>query len=252
MSENWTQPVAITDNAPGGDLFVLHREDSSASSRRRSLYAVRRSLESLPRIVTSNGESDQRSRFHVLPSPLLVVHSPPASRRASFAKETSAIKSSEAVDMTEGRQEGSSSSLDPNSIPLRVIYSPSVSRSCSIGHSDRPSIVLSHEDDPRNDVQILTPDDDSAQARSFQASSFSESNVHRRSRNNSNASNMEGRMSTSPTGRLGFEESGHWDYIHSLPIFVAFPQTKWFRPMLAAKTILAFVCCAVLGNLIYT
>lgn len=166
--------------------------------------------------------------------------------------------------MTEGQQEGSGSSIDLNSIPLRVIYSPAVSRSGSIGHSDRPSIVISHKDDQGNNVQILSPDDDSAQARSFQAPSFSESNVHRRSRNNSTASTMESRMSannptspvtrrsSSPTARLAFEESGHRDNVHAPPIFVAFQRTKWFRPMFTAKIILAFVCCAVLGNLIYT
>jgi hypothetical protein len=243
---------------------VLHREDSTASSRRRSLHDARRSLESLPRIITSSAESDPRSTYHVPTFPLLVIHSPPASRRGSLANGTSAGKNAEDLDVIEDRQEESSSNLDLSSMPLRVIYSPSVSRSGSVGHSDRPSIILSHDDGPEADVQILSPDDDSAQARSFEASALSTGNVHRRSRTNSYASNVDASFSTSnysspnpgrpssPTGRLAFEESGNRDHIHSPPVFVAFRQTKWFRPMSAAKSILAFVCCAVLGNLIYT
>lgn len=251
-----------TDKYPGGDLFVLHRENSTASSRRRSLQAVRRSLESLPRIITSNADSDPRSTYHVPTSPLLVVHSPPVSRRSSLANETSAIKDTDEVDVTDGH-EGSGSNLDPNSIPLRVVYSPSVSRSGSVGQSDRPSIILRHEENPENDVQLLSPDEDSAQAQSFQAPASSESSVHRRSRNNSYSANSETRhtaspassstrQSSSPTRRLAFEESGNRDHRQAPPVFVAFPQSKWFRPVLTAKIILAFVCCAVLGNLIYT
>lgn len=181
-----------------------------------------------------------------------------------MAEETSSSKSSDRIDEAEEQQEGSSSNLDPNSIPLRVIYSPSVSRSASIGHSDRPSIVISHEDDLDNDVQVQSPDDDTAQVQSFQAASFSDSRIHRRSRTNSNVSHIEGRgsasnppspivqRSSSPTGRLAFEESGRRDHLHAPSVFVAFAETKWFRPMFAAKTILGFVICAVLGNLIYT
>ena len=176
--------------------------------------------------------------------------------------ETSAVKGISEVDITEGH-EGSGSNLDPNSIPLRVVYSPSVSRSGSVGQSDRPSVALTHEEQSETGPHHSTPDEDSAQARSFQAPSFSETTVHRRSRNNSYATNPEPRLtaspassstqrSPSPTRRLAIEESGIRDHIHAPPVFVAIPQTKWFRPMLAAKTILAFVCCAVLGNLIYT
>lgn len=250
----------------GGDLFVLHREDSTASSRRRSIHAVHRSLESLPRIVIPSGESDLTSTYHIPTSPLLVVHSPPMSRRGSFTNGTNAIKSSDEGEATDGWPEGSSSNLDPNSIPLRIIYSPSVSRSGSIGYSERPSIVITQGDDGAGtNVHIGLPEDELAPAGSFQAQSLRESNVYRRSRTNSNASNIEQRTSvsnppssstarrpSSPSRRLAFEESGRRDYLHAPPVFVAFSQTKWLRPVLTAKIILIFVCCAVLGNLLYT
>ena len=196
---------------------------------------------------------------------LLVVHSPPISRRGSLVNGTSATKSSIEVDVADGWQEGSGSNLDPNSIPLRVIYSPSVSRSGSVGHSERPSIVVTQDGESGIDTQVVSPENESAPAGSFQAPSSRESNIYRRGRNNSNASNTESGVpgsnislpaaagrSSSPIRRLAFEESGHRDHLHAPPVFVAFPQTKRIRPMLAAKSILAFVCCAVLGNLIYT
>ena len=256
----------MTDNTPGGDLFVLHREDSSASSRQRSLHAVRRSLETQPRLLGSQDGGDQSSNYQVPSSPLLVIHPPPGSRLGSVVNESSAKVDSEEVNVMESRQEGFSSNLDPNSIPLRVIYSPSVSRSSSVGQSDRPSTVRSYDDDLGYGLRILTAEEDSAHARSFQAPSSIESNVYRRGRNNSTASNVESRAppspiarqssilrrSSSPTGRLAFEESGHRDQIYAPAVFVAFPQTKWFRPVFTAKAMLAFVCCAVLGNLVYT
>lgn len=255
----------LTTSQIGGDLFVLHREDSSASSRRRSIHAARRSLESLPRLVTTSGESDPRFPYHVPTSPLLVVHSPPISRRGSLVNGTSATKSSNEVDGADGWQEGPGSNLDLNSTPLRVIYSPSVSRSGSVGHSERPSIVITQDDDSGTDAQVVSPEDESAPAGSFQAPSSRESNIYRRGRNNSNASNTASGVprnntslpaaagrSSSPARRLAFEESGYREHLHAPPVFVAFPQTKWIRPMLAAKSILGFVCCAVLGNLIYT
>jgi hypothetical protein len=262
VSESWTGCLTTTNKCSGGDIFVLHRESSTASSRRRSLQAARRSLENLPRIITSDADRDSRSTYHVPTSPFLVITSPPVSSRGSLENEPSAVKDIGEIEITEGN-EGSGSNLDPNSIPLRVVYSPTVSRSGSVGHSDRPSTVFTHEEQSETEPQLLSPDEDSAQARSFQAPRFSESSVHRRSRNNSYTSNLETRQtarpasfstqrSPSPIRRLAFEESGRRDQIHAPPVFVAFPQTKWFRPMLAAKTILAFVCCAVLGNLIYT
>lgn len=249
----------------GGDIFLLHREDSTASTRRRSTQVARRTHDTLPRLVTTMDGDNSRSPVQT--SPLLVVYSPPVSRRGSFAGETSPTKSFEEIDITEVKQEGSSSALDPSSIPLRVIYSPSVSRSGSVGQSDRPSIVLTHEDEPAIDVQILGPDDDSSPSQPFQAASFPESGVHRRSRGNSNASNMERRgwgsnppspsqysvrRSSSPTRRLAFEEEGHREYGRMAPVFTAFAEKRWFRPILVAKIILGIVICCVLGNLIYT
>jgi hypothetical protein len=179
--------------------------------------------------------------------------------------EKGAPKSPDEADVTEGWQEGPGSNLDPNSIPLRIVYSPSVSRSGSIGHSERPSIVITQDNDPGTDVPIGSPQDEFAPAGSFQAPASGDSSVYRRGRNNSNSSNMESRppgsnhsspstarRSASPVTRLAFEESGQRDHLHAPVVFVAFSQTKWIRPMLAAKTLLAFVCCAVLGNLIYT
>jgi hypothetical protein len=38
----------------------------------------------------------------------------------------------------------------------------------------------------------------------------------------------------------------------SLLSFRAFPQKKWLRPVIVAKTVLVIVTCSVLGNFIYT
>ena len=216
----------------------------------------------MQRSLTPNSGSDPRSTYRSHTPPLLVVHSPPVSRRGSLTvNELSAVRKPNQLDEVEDRQEEPNLNLDPNSIPLRIIYSPSVSRSGSLGQSDRPSIVLSQNDDSIGDVQLLAAEHDSSLLRSFEAPTVPESYVHRRSRANSYSSIVESRLSTtlsiarrspSPTGRLAFEELGNRDHFHAPPVFVAFPTTKWFRPMLAAKTILAIVCCAVLGNLIYT
>ena len=243
---------------------MLHREDSSTSSRRRSLHDARRSLESLPRIRPTSDDSEPRSTYHIPTSPIFIVHPPSVPMYDGPTNNTSASKIPDELDAIEERQESSGSNLDPNSIPLRVIYSPSVSRSGSVGQSDRPSIVLSSDDNPDGEIPILPSEDDSALVRSFEAPTVPDGYIYRRSRASSHASNIEPRHSSSnpnspsvrrpssPTGRLAFEESGTRDHIHAPPVFVALPHTKWVRPMVAAKTILAFVCCAVLGNLIYT
>ncbi len=224
---------------------------------------MRRSLESLPRIITSSQEDGPQFTFPVPTYPLLLIHSPSESGQENLSNEMNATKDSNSMDLADDVEGEPGSSLDPNSIPLRVIYSPSVSRSGSVGQSDRPSIVVSHENESCSDIPTLSPEDDSAQVRSFQPAAYSDSHVHRRSRNNSYSSYVETRPPSSPTSsavrrsfsparRLAFEESGNRDRIHAPSVFVAFPRTKWLRPILAAKIILGFVCCAVLGNLIYT
>jgi len=38
---------------------------------------------------------------------------------------------------------------------------------------------------------------------------------------------------------------------HSVPIFKAFPETKWLRSIVVAKISLVIVACCVVANLIY-
>jgi hypothetical protein len=48
----------------------------------------------------------------------------------------------------------------------------------------------------------------------------------------------------------GLEEARQEE--NTAPVFGAFPERRWFRPILVARVALAIVTCFVLGNLIYT
>ena len=236
---------------------------TSTHSQRRSVHSTRRSFRlDLPRLVTTPPENDAASDDEAPTSPLLVVYSPPVSRRGSFAQPESSSKKSDEVDITDMGQ--GSGSLDPSSIPLRVVYSPAVSRSGSIGaasQGERPSIVLSRDNEPGSESLVHEPDAVSATTPSFEAQPFSENQAYRRSRHNSTASNMESR--SPPNSRrpslpspmrnrrlTGLEEAREED--RTTPVFKAFPERNWFRSILVAKIALGIVTCCVLGNLIYT
>jgi hypothetical protein len=197
------------------------------------------------------------------------VHSPPVSRRGSFARDQSPPKGTdEEIDLGDLAAEGSGSALDPSSIPLRVVYSPTVSRNRSIGytsHSQKPSTVSNREGDPEDSdrERMLPPSGFSPTSPSFEAPFPSENLDYGRS---STASNTEARLLTfdvpspslqppssnrSPAERTSFREEGDEEDL-SPPIFMAFLERKWLRKTVVAKIALGIMTCCVLGNLIYT
>lgn len=268
----------ITDACIGGDVFVLHRDNSSGSahSRRRSFLSTRRSLayEGVPRLITTPAEEENSvPTYEASSSPLVVVHSPPGSRRGSIVRYQSPTKSTdEEINLTDLAAEASGSALDPSSIPLRVIYSPAVSRNPSTGqtsHSQKPSIVSNRErglEDSSRD-QTLPRSEFSPTSPSFEAPFSSENQVFRR--RGSTASNTEAKLPTftvpsptlrppsnsrSPAERSPFEEEDEEEEEEDLPspVFMAFPERKGLRKIVVAKIALGIVTCCVLGNLIYT
>jgi hypothetical protein len=228
---------------------------------------------------------DDNQYSQVIPtSPLLNIYAP-SSRRYSIANSKESL---EEVDLASpNRHEASgSSNLDPSSIPLRVVYSPAVSRSGSVSHShtDRPSIVLTHSDTQNS--QIIPSIDENSPARhrsnSFEARSQADGNITRRSRHNStaspsasNASNdnslqvviNSARIQSPSLGssnrqrRLTIEEVANepLHYSHEYEnehgtgeVFRAFPEKTYWKGTVVARVMLGVVSCCVLGNLIYT
>jgi hypothetical protein len=266
---------SIIDACIGGDVFVLHRDNSSASahSRRRSLLSAPGSpaYEGVPRLITTLAEEESSvPTYEASSSPLVVVHSPAVSRRGSFTRDESPSKiTDEETDLADLAAEGSGSALDPSSIPLRVVYSPAASRSQSIGHtshSQKPSIVSNRErylEDSDRD-QTLPYDEFSPTSPLFDASFPSENQVYRR--RGSTASNTEARIPSfnvpspslrppsnnrTPAERTSFGEDGDEEDL-SPHVFMAFPERKGLRKIVVAKIALGIVTCCVLGNLIYT
>lgn len=141
------------------------------------------------------------------------------------------------------------------SVPLRVIYSPSVSREPSIGHSHRPSFVSNRTDEVARDGRPPELD------RDFSETSAIQPNSTIRSRQNSIATNISRTSQAShrhysinpmSPSNLRTEPLEIDEEIASTPIFIAFPRSKWFNSIVIAKVALAIVTSAVLGNLIYT
>lgn len=206
--------------------------------------------------------------------PILNIYPPNRSRPGSLHDSTSSKEFLEEIDL--GRPDAPESSLDPSSIPLRVVYSPAVSRSGSIAHNDRPSIVVSLPDESGDNPQIISTDSSPTSSRlrsnSFEVRSQPEGTVHRRnlSRHNSTDSSLESPaftvesssrpLQTAVLGsnnrrrRLTIEEvaedsDGHSSDVH---VFKAFHEKRWWKGVVVAKVALAIVTTAVLGNLIYT
>jgi hypothetical protein len=160
------------------------------------------------------------------------------------------------IDLAESGGQSSGSHLDP-SIPLRVIYSPSVSREPSIGHRSsigshsRPSTTSNIE----TDLATLPPQTitDEESPRQLQLPSTRS----RRSSTVSNPANQYPRRSRllnwlRSSQRTRRRASQSFEAERETPVFVAFPERKWFRSIALAKVALAVTTCAVLGNLIYT
>jgi hypothetical protein len=159
------------------------------------------------------------------------------------------------IDLADSGGLASGSHLDP-SIPLRVIYSPSVSREPSIGH--RPSIgsySTSTASNREADIAAILPltiaDEESPQQPQFSIAGS------RRNSTISNPANQYPRqnrfLNWLPSNqRPRRRASQSFEAERITPVFVAFPERKWFRSIRLAKVALAIVTCAVLGNLIYT
>ncbi|CZR67268.1 uncharacterized protein PAC_17167 [Phialocephala subalpina] len=253
--------TASTVDTSGGDIFVLHRENSTASARSApgSFASVRRSLalEGVPHLITTPADEENSVTIYE-PSapPPVVATSPVANRRNSTSyQETSSKKSDKGNDIADMSQDTSASGLDPSSIPLRVVYSPTVSRNPSIGrrsHDGRPSNVSNSEATGESTEEVLLPTQILPTAQSLEAPALSEGQVLRRrsstaTRNNSSTSHRP----LSAAEGLSFQERAQED-ITTHTVFKAFTKRKWLRGTLIAKASLAIVTCCVLGNLIYT
>ncbi|RFU30942.1 hypothetical protein B7463_g5397, partial [Scytalidium lignicola] len=255
-----------------GDIFVLHRDNSSASARShsRSMHSIRRSFAGeVPHLITTVAEEETNmSTYEASTSPIVVVTSPAISRRGSLEYDNSGSKNSyEEIDISDLGQEASGSGLDPSSIPLRVVYSPAVSRNPSIGHtsnSPKPSVLSNVESASESVEQLLPPTSISPTSPSIEASFLSNNQVVRR--RSLTASNIEAGLPTinapssplrsassprSPTEGTSIQEQGYGDD-RSPPVFMAFPERKWLQKIVVAKIALAIVTCCVLGNLVYT
>jgi hypothetical protein len=222
----------------------------------------------VPRLtITLPDEEIVVPNYEATTSPQVVVYAPPESRRGSFERDQSPPKIDEEIDIADLGPEGSGSGMDLSSIPLRVVYSPAVSRSPSIGHSthsQRPSMSSNREMDPidSDPEQMIPLTSVSPTSPSFESPFLSENQLHRR--RNSAASSTEGRIpaisipppslgpqdNLSPTERTSLQQGDEEDL--SPPHFVAFRDRKWLREIVVAKIALAVVTLCVLGNLVYT
>lgn len=242
--------TSVNETCIGGDVFVLHRDSSTASgsSRRRSLQRARRSLahERSPRLTQTYADEEHGVPTCEASSPLLVVDSPAVSRQDAFARDGSTPKrTDDDIFLADVAVQGSGSATDPPSVPVRVVYSPAVARNA--GDSE----------------QMLAPSDFSPSSPLAEGPSPAQNQVYRR--RGSNVSNDQARLPTlsvpsplrrqqssnrSPSERNLQDESDEADL--SAPIFMAFPERRGLRKIVVAKIALGIVTCCVLGNLIYT
>ncbi|KUJ07081.1 uncharacterized protein LY89DRAFT_789882 [Mollisia scopiformis] len=172
-------------------------------------------------------------------------------------RENASKKSNEAIDVADLGQESSSSGLDPSSIPLRVVYSPAVSRNPSIGHGSQRGTAISNSDLPSESTEeILIPSHLAPNAPSLEAQRSSEGHTLRRrsstaSRDNTRSSYQPSSNPNAPPER-SFSQERDRDEEHIQGVFKALPRRKWLPETLLARICLAIVTCCVLGNLIYT
>jgi hypothetical protein len=202
-------------------------------------------------------------------TPIVTVDEPPDSRRSSILLDDfSCLKKPEAVDITEGDLEdfgpGSSSSA-----PLRVVYSPTVSRRPTIGsssHSPRPSLGLDRvSSDSKTEVEKLPSPTTSV---SLEVALGQENRAFRR-RNSTVATANTGYQHLTTHARVPSPRvSSHRSRSNSgsspsleanrpeLPLapthFVALRNRRWLRSTIIAKICLVIVSFCVIGNIIYT
>lgn len=265
----------VNDAWVGGDVFVLHRDDSSASrlSRRTSLLLPHRgpTYDDVPRLLTNYAEEENSvSAYASSSSGVAIVHSSARSRRASVAQDQSSPKrTNEPSDSADLIAEDSGSALDPSSIPLRVVYSPAVSRISTSGHtshSPKPSVVSNpgRNSEGTDGEHVLQPGDSPPSSPLLEAPFLSETQVY--GQRSSTASNTDARVTTSnapslspqpPSNngsaatRTSPQEAGD-EGDSPQPVFTAFRERKGLRKIVVAKMALGIVTCCVLGNLIYT
>ena len=250
-------------------MFFLYGDLSS----RRSTHIVQRERDPIPSIVTSVSENDSSPTQEIATPPVLNVYPPSLTRQESL-DSADAIKDF-AEEADQSNQDVSDSSLDPSSIPLRVVYSPAVSRSGSVTQTDRPSIALTRRDSSDNTQIIHTESSESEpriRSNSFEARSQHDSTIHRRNLSHNNSAELtideapsltENRTLARPTTVLGSsnrhrrltieevaEESD--ENGNDITVFKAFPDRRWWNSIVVAKIALGIVSVAVLGNLIYT
>lgn len=186
----------------------------------------------------------------------------PAERGDRSSREEYPLKSSnEEIDITDLSQEAAGSSLDPSSIPLRVVYSPAVSRGPSFrqsSHSPKPSVSLNQESDQYGSTeQILPAGGLSPTSPALEASFLSSGQlIRRRSSTSASAtialaqSSQQTRSLRSSSERISSDRNHEENSVRAT--FKAFPENKWLQEGVIAKVSLAIVTCCVLGNLIYT
>lgn len=232
---------------------MLHRP--STESGRRVSHEVQET--NVPRISISDPEtpSSPHSTEDIPSPPILVVH-PPSSIVDGQIESHGSASSSDIAD----------SNLDQTA--LRIVYSPTVSRSGSISHShaEQPSITITPNDDPDYETGIskettavgTTLTRLRASSINIQPHSPSHSGTLR-SRSGSNRSSshsqtctstpLENHQSANQRRSLSFEERG---VMVQEVVFKAFPDKKWWKSLVVAKIALGVVTAAVLGNLAYT
>ena len=248
-----------------GDVFFLYGD----SNPRRSTHIVQRAGDPIPSIITSSAEGNALSPQEAT-APALSVHPPTETEQEMLhASETT----KEGDDLS--AQDVSGSSLDPSSIPLRVIYSPSVSRSGSVSQADQPSILLT-QPESGDDSQLIptesSPSGSRIRSNSFEVRPQQDGAVHRRnlSRNNSTESTTnevalptesatQARQavvlgSSNRRRRLTIEEVAEEsdEIANDVVVFKAFADRKWWNSLVAAKIALAIVTAAVMVNLVYS
>jgi hypothetical protein len=243
----------------GGDIFVLHRGNSHASARsnRTSSTSARRSFapDGVPWLTTTLvDEENSIPVYEASSSPIVVVTSPADPPRVSITYPDSASrKSDEELDITDLDQASPPSGLDPSSIPLRVVYSPAVSRSPSVSHGSHRA---SHSDLPSESTEsILLPSHLSVASLSLEAPRLSDGQILRRRSSMTSGDNS--RNSHQPQERPHTREdpSQHEQQAEDVStheVFKVIRERKWLRETIVAKVSLAIVTCCVLGNLIYT
>jgi len=257
---------ASTADATGGDVFILQdlRPDSVTSRRSsRSSLPLRQSLHDpnlrpliLPRLITTL-EPDTPA-FNTSTTPRITLDRSPYSPVDSASGEHFPIfkNSFEDVDITEQGESSVSS-------PLRVIYSPTVSRRPTIGssgHSPRPSSSSARLGPERRDSQ--TKGHSPTTSVSFNGVLSPDTGDVRRRRGSSvtaggQASSPDTRISTCqpetrPRSISSLSIEANQTQLPTISHFVALMNRKWLRPIIVARCCLGIVSLCVVGNVIYT